>query len=310
MSPKQNIPDFQTLMYPLLDFLKDEQARTLEEVLTNLAVKFNLSEEELRIYVPSGQMPLFKNRVTWSITHLKNAGLLQYVKRGVYQITELGKAIFKDNVSAINLSYLKKFDAYNKWTQGFKEVKENPAKELPEQTDTRTPEEIIGINFEEIKQKLSIELLEIIKQKTPAQFEKFVLELLNAMGYGITDEKSFEVVGKSGDNGIDGIIYQDKLGLDRIYVQAKLWTSNKVQSKDVRDFIGSLSLRGTHKGVFITTSEFTTDALQTVRMNPQNIIILIDGQKLGEFAIKYNVGVQPKVSYVLKAIDHDFFEEL
>jgi restriction system protein len=130
------------------------------------------------------------------------------------------------------------------------------------------------------------------------------------MGYGGAAEKNFEVVGQSGDNGIDGIIYQDKLGIDRIYVQAKKWTDNKVHSKDVRDFIGSLSIRGTNKGVFITTSLFTDDALKTVKMNPQNIIILIDGKKLTDYAIQYNVGVQVKNSYEIKSIDSDFFDEL
>ncbi|RYY47080.1 MAG: hypothetical protein EOO06_13185 [Chitinophagaceae bacterium] len=176
--------------------------------------------------------------------------------------------------------------------------------------EDKTPEEIIGANFKKINDELSFELLELVKQKSPAQFEKFVLEVLNSMGYGVDDEKNFEVVGQSGDNGIDGIIYQDKLGIDKIYVQAKRWADNKVQSKDIRDFIGSLSLKGTTKGVFITTSNFTPDAIATSKMNPHNTIILIDGIKLCEYAIQFNIGVQIKNNYVIKSLDFDFFEDL
>jgi restriction system protein len=176
--------------------------------------------------------------------------------------------------------------------------------------ETRTPEEIIGDNFKKINYQLATELLELIKQRNPAQFERFVLELLDKMGYGGIEEKNFEVIGQSGDNGIDGIIYQDKLGIDRIYVQAKRWSDNKVHSKDIRDFIGSLSLKGTYKGVFITTSFFTEDARRTSSMNPQNIIILIDGKKLTDYAIQYNVGIQVKEQYAVKNIDTDFFDEL
>lgn len=147
-------------------------------------------------------------------------------------------------------------------------------------------------------------------RRTLAEFEAFVLRLLIGMGYGGVEERTFEVVGKSGDNGIDGIIYQDHFGIDRIYVQAKKWTDSKVTSKDIRDFIGALSIKGTNKGVFITTSEFTKDARDTILMNPQNRIILIDGPLLAEYAIKYNVGVQVKAEYQIKALDNDFFEEL
>lgn len=310
MTPNNKIPDFQLLMLPVMELLKDNQTHTFQEVLEFLIVRFQLTGEELRVYVPSGQQPLFKNRATWAISYLKNAGLIRYVKRAVYQITDLGHTVFTDNITGITTQYLKKFEGYKLWQESIQNKEDIVEKINEEATESKTPEEIIGDNFKKIEQKLSIELLDVIKQKTPAQFERFVLELLNAMGYGVTDEKSFEVVGQSGDNGIDGIIYQDKLGIDRIYVQAKQWTTNKVQSKEVRDFIGSLSLRGTNKGVFITTSDFTDDAVRTVQMNPQNIIILIDGKKLGEFAIRYNVGVQPKETYQLKTIDYDFFDEL
>lgn len=306
---KEQIPDFQSIMYPVLNFLRDGQPHTRQELVRQLAQHFQLSSEHLAIMVPSGQQPLFLNRITWSISYLKNAGLLFYAKKGVYQITEAGQQVLREGVTQINLAYLKKFDAYKAWQATFAQPEEKEA-EIAEAEEAKTPEELIGDSLKRVNEKIAADLLEIIKGKSPAQFEKFVLVLLNAMDYGMMEEKHYEVVGQSGDFGIDGIIYQDKLGIDRIYVQAKKWNDNKVQSKEIRDFIGSLSLRGTNKGVFITTSQFTDDAQRTAVMNPQNTIILIDGKKLTEFAIQFNVGVQVKYRYELKTVDDDFFDEL
>ncbi|MEQ1798902.1 MAG: restriction endonuclease [Lacibacter sp.] len=302
-----NIPDFQTIMYPMLDTLKDGQPRTLNEVMDSLGKYFKLTEEDLRIKVPSGQMGLFRNRVGWTRSYLKNAGLITYPSRGVYQISETGKKVLTENISYINIAYLKKFEDFQRWQNSFSLPEENIKQE---ENVNKTPEEILGDTFKDLNNKLGYELLEILKNKPFDYFEYFVLQLLSKMGYGGIEESNFEVVGKSGDNGIDGIIYQDKLGIDRIYVQAKRWKDNKVQSKDIRDFIGSLSLKGTNKGIFITTSEFTDDAEKTAKMNPQNRIILIDGSQLVEHAIEFNVGVQIKKLYEVKDLDNDFFEEL
>lgn len=306
---KEQIPDFQSIMYPTLHVLRDGQPHNSQEVLEQLAKHFQLTEAHLSIMVPSGQQPLFKNRVAWAISYLKNAGLLHYAKRGVYQITEAGQKVLADGVSYINLAYLKQFDAYKAWQSNFTKPDEKETV-VTEAEESKTPEELIGDSLARVNEKIATELLEILKGKNPKQFETFVLKLLNGMGYGMMEEKNYEVVGQSGDYGIDGIIYQDKLGIDRIYVQAKKWNDNKVQSKEIRDFIGSLSLRGTNKGVFITTSQFTEDALKTASMNPQNTIILIDGKKLTDFAIQFNVGVQVRKHYELKDVDQDFFDEL
>jgi restriction system protein len=302
------IPDFQTIMLPLLKFLASGQQYPLAEVIQGLAIHFKLSEDDLRVKVPSGQQPMFKNRVTWAISYLKNAGLIIYPQRGVYQITDTGKQLLQEKVDSINISYLKKFDTFKKWQSSYSEsVQESTVAYV---TNQETPEELIGNTIKALNEELTLELLQVIKGKTAAEFERFVLMLLNAMGYGSLEERSYEVVGKSGDNGIDGIIYQDQFGIDRVYVQAKKWADNKVQSKDIRDFIGSLSLKGTNKGVFITTSEFTEDARKTAQMNPHNRIIIINGKQLAEYAIKYNVGVQIKAKYEVKSIDNDFFEGL
>ena len=304
-----NVPDFQKIMFPLLHLLADDKPHHLNDVMNSLAIQFNLNDEDLRIKVPSGQMGLFKNRVGWATSYLKNSGLLFYPLRGVYQITEVGKKVLSENINYINIAYLKKFDGYKKWQSTFTQTEEKN-KEIGTSAEKKTPEEILGDAFKDLRNKLGYELLEILKNKPANYFEYFVLELLSKMGYGGVEESNFEVVGKSGDNGIDGIIYQDKLGIDRIYVQAKRWKDNKVQAKDIRDFIGSLSLKGTNKGIFITTSEFTEDALKTAKMNPQNRIILIDGLLLTDNAIEYNVGVQIKKTYEIKDLDNDFFEDL
>lgn len=308
MAAKNNIPDFQSIMYPVLDYLRDGKPHNLADVMSILANKFNLSEEDLRIKVPSGQMGLFKNRVAWALSYLKNSGLIYYPQRGTYQITEVGSHVLRENIDYINIAYLKKFEGYKNWQNTF--AQSDDTKPESPISEEKTPEEIIGDTVKDLKSKLGYELLDILKSKPASYFEYFVLELLNAMGYGGVEESNFEVVGQSGDNGIDGIIYQDKLGIDRIYVQAKRWKDNKVQSKDIRDFIGSLSLRGTNKGIFITTSDFTDDALRTAQMNPHNRIILISGQQLVEQAIDHNVGVQVKKTYEIKDLDNDFFDEI
>ena len=309
----ERIPDFQSLMYPIVQMLGDNTPHSLADVLANISKKFSLTKEDLKVKVPSGQMSLFKNRVAWALSYLKNSGLIFYPKRGVYQITETGTKVLGEKIDYINIPYLKQFQGYKDWQSTFgkdedgTEIKESDSSVINE---SKTPQEILGDTFRDLNKNLGYELLEILKSKDPSFFEHFVLELLTGIGYGGVEEKNFEVVGQSGDNGIDGIIYQDKLGIERIYVQAKRWKDNKVQSKDIRDFIGSLSLKGTNKGIFITTSDFTDDALSTAKMNPQNRIILINGQRLAELAIENNIGVQEKRSYVMKEIDHDFFEEM
>lgn len=306
----ERIPDFQKLMYPLLSFLGDGLPHNLQEVMEALTAKFSLTEEDLKVKVPSGQMGLFKNRIGWATSYLKNSGLIFYPRRGVYQITDMGKSVLSEQIDYINIAYLKQFEGYKKWQSTFAQTEyADKIQSENKQSASKTPEEVLGDSLAELNNNLAYELLDILKTRPAKYFEYFVLELLSGMGYGGVEEKSFEVVGQSGDNGIDGIIYQDKLGIERIYVQAKRWKDNKVQSKDIRDFIGSLSLKGTNKGIFITTSDFTEDALATAKLNPHNRIILINGQQLASLAIENNIGIQVKKMYAVKQIDDDFFEE-
>lgn len=212
---KENIPDFQSIMLPLLTTLRDENPYSLNRVMDILAAHFKLSEDDLRVRVPSGQQPLFKNRVAWAISYLKNSGLVEYPQRGVYKITESGQAILAKEPSQINIAFLKQLKPFQKWQEGFSESQEFPLAEVRVAPE-KTPDEILGEVLSSLQSKLELDILEQIKSKPPEFFEKFVLKLLAKMGYGMSNESSFEVVGKSGDNGIDGIIYQDQFGIDRV----------------------------------------------------------------------------------------------
>ena len=307
----EHIPEFQTTMLPILQYFSDGKPRNSKELYADMAEYYKMTEEDLKIKVPSGVMGLFKNRIAWAVSYLKNAGLLFYPQRRVYQITELGKDILTRGLTHINIPYLKTLEPFQQWQAKSVEKESRISTSTPTvvESESTTPDEVIGITMDRLHLKLQAELLDLIKSKSASFFEDFVLQLLNGMGYGGVEAKSFEVTGQSGDFGIDGVIYQDKLGIERIYVQAKRWKESKVSSKEVRDFIGSLSLRGTNKGVFITTSEFTPDAKSASQMNPHNRIILIDGTQLADFAIAHNVGVQVKRQFEIKDIDSEFFEE-
>ncbi|RYE55220.1 MAG: restriction endonuclease [Sphingobacteriales bacterium] len=302
-----NIPDFQTLLLPILQLVRDNNTHNIHDVIGKIAKMYNLTEEEINMYLESGSQKILYNRVYWAKAYLKMAGLVENVARGQFRITDKGVNVLSQGHTYINVKFLKQIPGFS---ENLKGRKESPIESLQELESDKTPETILEMTIAELNSNLSYQLLEILKAKLPAQFEQFVLELLQGMGYGGVEEKNFEVTGQSGDFGIDGIIYQDKLGVERIYVQAKRWKDVKVSSKEIRDFIGSLSLRGTNKGVFITTSNFTEDAYKTSLLNPHNRIILIDGNKLANLAIEYNIGVQSRKAYYVKDIDADFFDNL
>lgn len=295
-----------------MEEIEDGRTLHLNDFHERLARHFGLTPDELKQRVPSGQQPVFRNKITWAASHLKKAGLITGKGKGNYEITDLGKAVLNDeNVSTINLPFLKKLPMYQEWESTFGQKQEDKESDVPSPITTvikETPEIIIGNEILESERSLKYDLLELIKSKDPGFFEYFVLELLSKMGYGLPNENTYEVVGQSGDGGIDGIIYQDKLKLDKIFIQAKRWKDTKVTSKDIRDFIGALNLRGAVKGVFITTSFFTPDAKAAAIQNPHNRIVLIDGEELAELAVRHNVGVQVKKTYEIKELDSDFFE--
>lgn len=299
------VPEFQSFMLPILKLFSDGKEHTTNECM-NIAINyFDLTEEDIRLIVPSGKQTLVANRVYWSLTYLKKSLLLDTIKRGVYVITERGKQLLDTNPTRIDKKLLSKYEEYRIFSNQEKEKIDNGSE--PDNKDNEiTPEENIDLIYNKIKNQLSDDLLEIILDKDPYYFERLVMDVLTKMGYGDINDNHNIVTKKSGDEGIDGIINQDRLGLDKIYVQAKRW-SGVVGRPELQRFVGALSAKKSNKGIFITTSDFTKEAREYVT-NLTQTIILINGKDLTKFMIEYNVGVQTNYSYEIKKIDNDYFE--
>ncbi len=304
---RNDIPDFQSIMLPMLRLLGDGQQNSLNEVMQKLSNHFNLTDEPLKIKVPSGQMGLFRNRVGWTRSYLKKAGLIAYPERGVYKITDEGLAFLAGNPTKLRMKQLEDFPKYVEWRRTFASNKSIASND--DDQNNQTPDEILDNTVAEINNELATELLDKLKENSFSYFEKFVIELLQKMGYGDFREEGGTHSGQVGDDGIYGIISQDRLGLENVYIQAKRFTSGSVGSPDIRNFIGSLALQGVTKGVFLTTSRFSDSALRTANDSKQQKIILIDGKELTELAIEFNLGVQVAKTIEIKKIDLDYFEE-
>ena len=251
------IPDFQKIMLPVLKFLGDKQEHSLRETIDSLADEFDLSEEERRELLPSGQQAIFANRVGWARTHLLKAILLESTRWGHFKITERGLAVLKENPTNINVKFLNQFEEFRKFLT---HKKEKPARheEVQDEQD-KTPEEALEIAYQNLRNDLANDLLQQIKTSPPSLFEKIVVELLVKMGYGGSRKDAGKAIGKSGDEGIDGIIKEDRLGLDIIYIQAKKW-ENTVGRPEIQKFAGVLQGQRAKKGIFITTSNFSQEA--------------------------------------------------
>lgn len=301
------IPTYEEIMLPMLKYISDGEEHSLSEVHDSLAEHFEVDEEEIRELLPSGQQPIFRNRVGWARTYLKKAGLLTSPKRAHFRITDRGSDFLKENPSEITSKDLTRFEEFVE----FQTVKKPKSKKSDvtddEKISDQTPEEVLEYAYQKIKNDLANELIEIIKSCSPAFFEKLVIDLLIAMGYGGSRKDAGEAMGKSGDGGIDGIIKEDKLGLDIIYLQAKRW-DNSVPVKEIRDFTGALASKKAKKGIFISTSSFPKSVYEFVSQIEYKII-LIDGQLLAELMIENNVGLSIINSYQIKTIDSDYFEE-
>ncbi len=297
------IPGYQDLMLPLLKLLGDKEEWSLRQSIDTLAKEFGLLEKEKKELLPSGQQPVFDNRVGWARTYMKKAGLLESTRRGYFRIAERGLEVLKQKPSAINDKFLKRYPEFVE----FQTPKPKPIKPPPEKTTTpKTPKELIEEGYQKMRQNLAQELLSQVKQSSPDFFERLVVELLVKMGYGGSIKDAGNAIGKSGDEGIDGIIKEDRLGLDIIYVQAKRWT-NPVGRDEVQKFVGALEGKRAKKGVFLTTSTFTTHALKfTQQINAK--VILIDGEQIAQYMIDFDVGVSRETLYEIKKIDLDFFE--
>ena len=301
------IPDYQTLMLPVLELASDGQEHTLREAYDKLADEFDLSEEERKELLPSGQQEVFHNRVGWARTYLKMAGLLRSSRRGFFEITERGRAALGQNRVSIDNQYLQQFEEFQEFkSRKRKEGKEGEpeTRELPPET---TPEEALETVYQSIRDDLAAELLQTLKASSPSLFEKIVVELLVKMGYGGSRQDAGRAIGKSGDEGIDGIIKEDRLGLDIIYIQAKRWGST-VGRPEVQKFAGALQGQRARKGIFITTALFSHEAY-IFAAGIDSKIVLIDGDRLAQLMIDNNLGVSQMASYEIKRIDTDYFAE-
>jgi restriction system protein len=292
-------------MLPIMEIAADKNIYLFRDVIDKLIEKYGLTDEEIKELLPSGKQPIFENRVGWAKTHLKKAGLLLYPKRGCIQITDRGLLFLKNKPEKIDVKILKQFDEYNEFIKITNVDKDNAINEM----DTHTPEEIMETAFQNIKRTLADEILEKIHNVSSTFFEKLVVDLLVKMGYGGSVKDAGKAIGKTGDEGIDGTIKEDKLGLDVIYIQAKRWkVGNVVGRPELQKFVGALAGQGAKKGIFITASAFTKEALEYTPKN-ETKIILIDGIQLAELLIEYNVGVSNQQMYEIKKIDNDYFEE-
>ena len=307
------VPDYQSLMLPLLKHAGTRNGEiTTNDAVEVISQELNLTEEDLRERLPSGTQSTFSNRAGWAATYMKKAGLLEPTRRGYYQITARGRELLAKQPKIINVKLLEKYPEFLE----FKKLKGTRArngetitevKSIPD-ISTVTPSEALEAAYENIRDELADELLAKLKTISPAFFERVVVELLVKMGYGGSRSDAGRAIGKSGDGGIDGIIKEDKLGLDVVYIQAKRWGNTPVGRPDVMQFAGALQAQRANKGIFITTSRFTEDARSYVSQIGSKIV-LIDGEQLTSLMIENDVGVSTVSLYPVKKIDSDYFDE-
>jgi restriction system protein len=299
------IPDYQSLMLPLLRFLGDKKEHSARETLDALAKEFNLSQTELRDLLPSGKQPIFDNRVGWARTYMKKAGLLESTRRGVFRVTDRGLKILGQKPTKIDVKFLRQFPEFVEFQTVKHEKSEGQGGE--EEGKEKTPEELLETAYQQINDQLASDLLKQIKALPPALFEKIVVDLLVGMGYGGTIKDAGQAIGKSGDEGIDGVIKEDRLGLDAIYLQAKKW-ENTVGRPEIQKFAGALQGQRAKKGIFITTSYFSKEAYDYIS-RIETKIVLIDGEQLARLMIDHNIGVTPISKYEIKKVDSDYFSD-
>jgi restriction system protein len=300
------IPTYEQIMHPLLIILQDQQNHSKRDLVERISEFFQLTDEERDAKLPSGQQTYIDNRTGWARTHLKKAGCLEYVSRGIYKITERGLKLLKDNYHKVDNNTLRQFSEFLEWFDA-KPEKETITISPVKAEQNKTPDESLADAYQTIRKNLALEIVDTVKSCSPDFFEKLVIDLLVKMGYGGTLEEAGQVIGRSGDGGIDGIINEDRLGLDVIYIQAKRWES-VVGRPEIQKFAGALQGRRAKKGVFITTSGYTNEAKDFVSLI-ESKIVLIDGKELAELMIDFNVGVSVKDTFVIKRIDSDYFIE-
>jgi len=300
------IPDYQTLMLPLMEIATDGAEHRMSEAVDRLADRFRLTTDERETLLPSGHQTMIANRVGWSKTYLAKAGLLDGSKRGFFRITDRGRQVIEGRPTRIDAEFLKQFPEFEEFRTAAK-AKPQTATSSPGLDVAQTPEELLEDSHQRLKERLSDDLLARLRQVSPPRFESVVLDLLLAMGYGGSRPDAGKAVGRSGDGGIDGLINEDPLGLDVVYIQAKRW-EGVVGRPVVQAFVGSLEGHRARKGVLITTSSFTGEATSYVGMIDKKVI-LIDGSRLAQLMIEHGVGVTVQQTYAIKRLDLDYFDD-
>ncbi len=292
-------------MEPVLRSAVDREVK-VGDIVDLLAVRFNLTADELAEQIPSGGQALFYNRIHWAKTYLKQAGLVEYTRRGHFRTTEHGKSVLEDPCTVLNTKFLRTIPEYAAFQAKGKNTVKAPLVELA-LVDV-TPEDALRDAYNRINATIATEVIDRLRSGTPAFFERAIVQLLLAMGYGGSSEDAGRAIGQSGDDGVDGVIDQDPLGVDQIYIQAKRYAEgNAVGPSAIRDFYGSLSLKKAQKGIFVTTSSFSRSAIDTARQIGARIV-LIDAEQLGKLMVRHNVGCRDQEVVYVKRIDEDFFE--
>jgi restriction system protein len=302
------VPDYQSCMLPLLRYAADGAEHALKEAVAALAEEFRLTEEEKSEYLPSGQQTVIQNRVAWARTYMKKAGLLTSPRRGYLAITERGRSVLSENPPAIDVVFLERFPEFIEF-KALRHEKEEESLALATAPATdigKTPHEALEAAYDRLRSELVAEILSTIKVSEPALFEEIVVDLLVKMGYGGSRKDAGQAIGRRGDEGIDGIIKEDRLGLDIIYIQAKRWEAT-VGRPEIQKFAGALDGQRARKGIFITTSDFSREAEDYVSRIDKKIILL-DGQTMARLMIDFGVGVAPVSTYEVKKLDSDYFE--
>lgn len=299
------VPNFQSFFKPLLEIARDGNEHHLKEAREKIALQFKLSEQDLAERLPSGTQTKYENRIAWAKSYFIQAGVLISPRRAYFQITPRGNELLKQNLEKIDVKILNQFPEFVEFHKVKSEKDEEPIDIII--TDNETPEEKLHKAYQSIKLELANELLFKIKNNTPSFFENLIVDLMISMGYGGSKIDAGKSIGQSGDEGIDGIIKEDKLGLDVIYLQAKRWEGT-VGRPEIQKFVGALHCKRAKKGVFITTGRFSDDAVDYVNtIDPK--VILIDGKTLVNYMIDFDLGVTTQNHYKIKKIDSDYFSE-
>jgi restriction system protein len=299
------VPDFQSLMRPLLVSLEDGGDRTIKAIRADLAERFSLTQADIEELIPSGRVTTFQNRVGWAATYLYRTNLIDRPRRAVYRITDRGRQVLEQNPDRVDLKVLSQFEEFEEFRQAKPTATDGEEAPAATGADVQTPEERIDTAHREMRSALAAELLDRVFDQSPEFFEQLVLDVLYEMGYGGSRDDAAERLGQSGDEGVDGVIREDRLGLDLIYVQAKRW-KNVVGRPEIQKFFGALHGQRATKGVFITTSSFSKEARDYADgVTPR--VILVDGKELAQLMIEHAVGVTVALRYEVKRLDLDYF---